>query len=191
MECDKYREKISLWIDEQLTADEVRQIEAHVAACASCRAALDSLRRLDRLLSAAPMIAPAPGFSQRFQTRLATRRRRRRTWAGLLTLSGATLLLVLGAATLLAISGLSLWGNLPVGGLLPQVTGLLLDVGQAMAVFLNLAWLIVSALARGLRHPVFIAYVATTTVLIAAWTQIVTRHIHIQRPVAANNFPIP
>jgi hypothetical protein len=93
---------------------------------------------------------------------------------------------MLGAIALLAASGLTLWGNLAITGLLPQATGLLLDLGKAMAAFLNLAWLIASALARGLRHPVFIAYIAATVILIAAWTQIVTRHVSAHRPVSAN-----
>jgi predicted anti-sigma-YlaC factor YlaD len=186
MECDTYQEQISLWLDDQLTEDEIRQIEAHAATCASCRAAMDTLRRLDRLLDATPMIAPVPGFTERVQARLVTRRRRSRTWAGILTLTVATLVLFIGATAMLAASGLTLWGNLAITGLLPQATGLLLDLGKAVATFLNLTWLIASALARGVRHPVFIAYVAATTILIAVWTQIVTRHIHAHRPVSAN-----
>jgi predicted anti-sigma-YlaC factor YlaD len=182
MECDAYQERMSLWIDSQLTEDEIQQIEVHTAACASCRASLDALRRLDRLLGAAPMMQPVPGFAGRFQARLDTRRRRRRTWAGLLVLTLATLVLLLGAMALLATSGLALWGNLAITGL----TGLLLDLGKAMVVFLNLAWLILSALARGLRHPIFIAYVAATVILIAAWTQVITHRIHARRPVPAN-----
>ncbi len=186
MECDTYQEQMSLWIDDQLTEDEIRRIEVHAVTCASCRAALDALRRLDRLLDAAPMIAPMPRFTERFQARLVTQRRRSRTWAGLLTLTLATLIFLLGAATLLAASGLTLWSNLAITGLLPQATGLLLDVGKAMVAFLNLTWLIAGALARGVRHPLFITYVAATTILIAVWTQIVARHIRARRPVTAN-----
>jgi len=186
MECNAYQEQMSLWIDDQLTEDELRQIEVHAASCANCRNMFDALRRLDRLLEATPMIAPVPGFTERFQARLVTRRRRTRTWAGLLTLTLATLVLVLGATALLAASGLTLWGNLAITGLLPQATSLLLDVGKATLAFLNLMWLIASALARGIRHPVFITYVAATTILIAAWTQIVTRHIRARHPVTAN-----
>jgi predicted anti-sigma-YlaC factor YlaD len=182
MECDTYQEQMSLWIDGQLPEDEIRHIESHAAVCASCRTSLDALRRLDRLLSAAPMIAPVPGFTERFQARLVTRRRRSRTWAGLLTLTLATLVLVLGATAVLAASGLTLWDNFPITGL----TGLLLDLGKAMAVSLNLTWLILSALARVLRHPGFIAYFASTAILIAAWTQIITRHVRAHRPISAS-----
>jgi len=186
MECDIYQEQMSLWLDDQLAKDEIRHIEAHIASCISCRTSLDALRRVDRLLDAAPMIMPVPRFTERVNARLVTQRRRNRTWAGLLTLTLATLVLLLGATARLAASGLTLWGNLAIAGLLPQATGLLLDLGKAMAAFLNLTWLIASALARGVRHPIFISYVAATTILIAAWTQIVTRHIHARRPISAN-----
>lgn len=186
MECDTYQEQMSLWLDDQLAEDEIRHIEAHVASCTSCRTSLDALRRVDRLLDAAPMIVAVPGFTERVQTRLVTRRRRSRTWAGLLTLALATLVILLGATALLAATGLTLWGNLAIAGLLPQATGLLLDLGKAMAAFLNLTWLIASALARGVRHPLFISYVTATTIMIAVWTQIVTRHIRAHRPITAN-----
>ena len=186
MECDTCQEQMSLWIDDQLTPNEIQEIEAHAATCPSCRASLDTLRRLDRLLASAPMVSPLPGFSDRFQAKLVTRRRRRRTWAGLLTLSLATLALSLGAALLLMLSGLTLWGSLPVSELLPQATSLLLNLGKVATASLKLTWLILGALARGLRHPIFIVYVAATAILIAAWTEIVLRRALARRPVSAN-----
>ena len=186
MECNDYQEQMSLWIDDQLTQNEIQEIEVHTATCLTCRASLEALKRLDRLLRAAPLVSPAPGFSNRFQARLATRQRRRRTWAGLLTLTLAALVLLMGAVAVLTVSGLALWGNLPIGLLLPQATSLLLDLGKAMAASLNLAWLILSALARGLQHPAVIAFVAATAILITAWTQIVARRFLVRRPVSAN-----
>jgi predicted anti-sigma-YlaC factor YlaD len=186
MECNNYQERMSLWIDNQLTQNEIREIEAHTAMCLTCRTSLEALKRLDRLLSAAPLVSPVPGFSNRFQARLAARHHRRRTWAGLLTLTGATLVLLLGAVAVLIVSGLALWGNLPISLISPQATSLLLDLGKAVAASLNLVWLIVSALARGLQHPAFIVFMAATAVLIAIWMQIVARRVFVRRPVSAN-----
>lgn len=187
MECDTYQEQISLWIDNQLAQDEIRQIEAHTATCLSCRATLDALRRVDRLLTSVPMMTPAPGFTTRFQARLVARRRRRRTWAGILTLTLATLALLLGAMVLLGISGVALWQSLSASGLLTQIIGLLLDLGKVLAASLGLAWLVVGALARGLRHPVFIAYAMATAILVVTWTQVVTRRVLAHRPVTVNS----
>lgn len=187
MKCDTYREQMSLWIDSQLTQDEIRRIEAHTATCQACRSALDALHRVDRLLVSAPMMSPAPGFSARFQVKLAARRRRRRTWAGVATLMLATLALLMGAIIVVGISGLALWQSLSASGLLTQGIGLLLDLGKALAASLRLTWLVIDALSRGLRHPLFIAYTVLTALLVVAWTQIVTRRVFARRPVTVNS----
>lgn len=183
MDCDTYREQMSLWLDNQLTQDEIRHIEAHTATCTSCRAALSAWQRVDRLLASVPMVSPAPGFATRFQARLATHRRRRHTWAGLATLGLATLVIFMGAATLLAFSGLALWESLSASGVLTQGIGLLLDLSKAMAVFFGLAWVILGALAQGVRHPAFIAFALATAFLVVAWTQIVTRRTFAYHPL--------
>lgn len=172
MECNTYREQMSLWIDDQLNQDQIQRIEAHVAVCPACRATLDAFQQVDRLFSSIPMMSPVPGFSARFQVRLAARRRRRRTWAGLATLIVATLALLGGTSILIALSGLALWGSLTTSGMLTQMISLLLDLGKAVAASLSLVWLILRALAQGLRHPVFIAYVVATAVLLVVWSQI-------------------
>ena len=183
MECDTYQEQMSLWMDDQLAQQEVQQLEAHAAVCSSCRIALDTLRRVDQMLTSAPMMSPAPGFANRFQDRMVTRRRRSRTWAGIITLMLATLLLSLSAITLLGISGLALWEGLSFSMSLSQSVGLLLDLGKMAVVAGKLAWLILGALAQGLQHPAFIAYTLATAALIAIWTQIITRHVLAQRHV--------
>jgi hypothetical protein len=44
------------------------------------------------------------------------------------------------------------------------------------------AWLILSALARGLRHPIFVAYAVATAILAVVWTEIVARRVLAHRP---------
>jgi predicted anti-sigma-YlaC factor YlaD len=183
MECDTYREQMSLWLDDQLTQEEMQLVEVHTATCPSCRAALEALRRVDRLLTSTPMASPAPGFTTRFQARLATRRRRHRTWVGLIILALATLTLTLGGIALLALPGLALWESFSASGVLTQSIGLLLDMGEAMISLLQVTWLILSALARGLRHPIFVAYAVTTAILAVVWTEIVARRVLAHRPV--------
>jgi anti-sigma factor RsiW len=183
MECDTYREQMSLWLDDQLTQEEMRQMEAHTATCSSCRAALEVLRRVDRLLASTPMVSPAPGFTARFQARLVARRRRHRTWAGFIILVLATLTLTLGGMALLALPGLALWESFSASGVLTQSISLLLDMGEAGVSVLRVAWLIIGALARGLRHPVFVAYAMATAILAVTWTEIVARRVLAHRPV--------
>jgi len=177
MECDTCREWMSLWLDGRLVQAEIEQVEEHVATCPDCRTALDALRHVDRLLSAAPLVLPAPGFALRFQARLAARRRRRRTWAGILTLGLATLGILLVTGVLLAFYGLQWWGFLTASGWLGQGVGLLLNLGKAWMALLNLARLVAGGLARCLEHPVVVAYALVTAALTLAWTQIVRRRL--------------
>jgi len=168
---------MSLWLDGRLVQAEIEQVEDHIATCPDCRTALDTLRHVDHLLSAAPLVLPVPGFTLRFQARLAARRRRRRTWAGILTLGLATLGILLVTGVLLALYGLEWWEFLTASGWLGQGVGLLLSLGKAWMALLNLARLIAGGLARCLEHPVVIAYAVLTAALTLAWTQIVRRRV--------------
>jgi anti-sigma factor RsiW len=177
MECDTCREWMSLWLDGRLVQAEIEQVEGHIATCPDCRTALDALRHVDRLLSAAPLVLPTPGFTLRFQARLAARHRRRRTWAGILTLGLATLGILLVTGVLLALYGLEWWEFLTASGWLGQGVGLLLSLGKAWMALLNLARLVAGGLARCLEHPVVVAYAIVTAALTLAWTQIVRRRL--------------
>ena len=187
MECDTCREWMSLWLDGRLVQAEIEQVEEHIATCPDCRTALDALRHVDRLLSTAPLALPAPGFTLRFQARLAARHRRRRTWAGILTLGLATLGILLVTGVLLALYGLEWWEFLSTSGWLAlgQGIGLLLSLGKASMALLNLTWLVAGGLARCLEHPAVIAYAIVTATLTLAWTHIVRRRL-LTYPIVAN-----
>jgi len=184
MECDTYQEQMSLRLDGQLTPDEMGQLDAHVATCAVCRTSLDALRRVDRLLVSVPAVSPAPGFTSRFEARLAARRHRRRAWAGLLTLMVGTLFLLVAAMTLVTISGLVLWESLSADGLLIPVVALVLDLGKALAAALKLIWLVLSAMARGTRHPAFVAFSLAGAILTVIWAQLAAHRALVPNRVA-------
>ena len=78
-----------------LTADEKRQLNAHLQVCSSCSA----LAEVNLALKTVKMTAPADGFTDRFKFRLETRKKtiRRRNFAGFMLLAGC----VLGALTLI------------------------------------------------------------------------------------------
>jgi predicted anti-sigma-YlaC factor YlaD len=69
--------------NQTLTADEKRQLNAHLQGCSSCSA----LAEVNLALKSAKMAEPAAGFTDRFQARLAARKqalRRRNFWGFLL-----------------------------------------------------------------------------------------------------------
>ena len=63
MECGTCREWMSLWLDGRLVQAEIEQVEGHIATCPDCRTALDALRHVDRLLSAAPLVQPRANWA--------------------------------------------------------------------------------------------------------------------------------
>lgn len=95
-----------------------RELDLHVRSCAYCSALLET----EKVLRSVKMVAPAEGFTARFQARLAERRladRRRRVWGSILFLLGGLLFLLwLAAPSLFAfiaspqvwIAGLVEWG---------------------------------------------------------------------------------
>lgn len=82
--------------DTPLTGEQKRQLDSHVRNCTYCAA----LARTEKVLRAARLASPAPGFMTRFQTRLIERKAadRRRRWIGsiLFVTAGLTLLAVIG-----------------------------------------------------------------------------------------------
>ncbi len=79
--------------DERLTAEQERDLRAHLRNCPECAA----LGRANMALRAAPMSVPPAGFVPRLQVRLAAQRKAQR----LRNFFGLTLILVIGISVLL------------------------------------------------------------------------------------------
>src|SRR5512144_104381 len=74
------------WLLEEtpLTPEQARDLQAHLRTCATCA----SLKEVNSVLHMTRQVAPAAGFSTRFQTRLLVRKaeQRRRNMVGLILL---------------------------------------------------------------------------------------------------------
>jgi len=84
-----------------LTLDQKREFDLHVRSCGYCSALMET----GVVLHSARMVAPADGFTARFQVRLAERKlvnHRRRVW-------GAILFLIGGVSFLLWLAGPSIF----------------------------------------------------------------------------------
>ncbi|NCT21964.1 hypothetical protein GW781_12525 [bacterium] len=93
--------------DERLTPEQKRVLRLHTSVCAQCAA----LERSNYFLRAAPIATPAPGFTVRFQARLATQRHLEQRRATL----GAVFLALAGMGALMY----NLWPFLPYLSLSP------------------------------------------------------------------------
>ncbi len=103
MNCQVVRTQMADAWDETLDARRRADHFAHLRQCTSCREQWEALRRVEDLFRTAPLCSPQPGFTVRFQQRLARQRSTR--WNPL-----SVLFLALSA---LLVSGLVF---LPVGG---------------------------------------------------------------------------
>ena len=77
--ADNWTERLSEYLDDELTGDERRQIEAHIAACRDCTATLDELRAVIARAPVLPSRPPAadlwPGVEARLDATLRIIRR--------------------------------------------------------------------------------------------------------------------
>ena len=73
---------LTAYLDGALSAAERAEVEAHLAACASCRAERDRLESTMALLARLPRPEVSPTFEQRFHARLAAQRAERRGFLG-------------------------------------------------------------------------------------------------------------
>lgn len=74
---DDHQTRISLWLDGQLDAKLAQMVVRHLAECPDCKQFYAALRQLEALVDEAGMLVPRPGFTARFQARLAARQRAR------------------------------------------------------------------------------------------------------------------
>src|SRR3712207_3607368 len=63
-DCRAIRPLLSAYMDNDLTPDELRAVQAHVAGCAECAATLAEYRQLRSLVRALPQPTPPPALRQ-------------------------------------------------------------------------------------------------------------------------------
>ena len=89
-------DRLSAYLDGELTADVTAAVRGHVASCRPCRDELDRLAQARRLLRGMAPLEPPPGLAERFGARL---RQVFRRVAGGVALAGAGIGAVLFAAS--------------------------------------------------------------------------------------------
>lgn len=106
MNCKDLEPRLSLYLYAELTAEERASVDAHLAACESCRAQLEETQRLHQLLSECPQPEPtAEMLAQCRQALDAALDREQLGWRGLLRswFPGFTPFPALRAATVLTL----------------------------------------------------------------------------------------
>lgn len=176
MSKDAFTEKISLWLDDELNPNEVAELETHLASCMSCSQLYQAMQRVDALLHAAAMtmVAPGPGFSHRFETRLA-QYRPSQPWQMWLAVSGLLIgaFLIFGAWAI--IGGMTLATTttalFDVGLLLQQLENFI-DSATSARAFFNLGGLFLKANVIVMRQPLFWVSILVAIAMSGLWVRI-------------------
>jgi hypothetical protein len=71
MRCSETSKQIQLYLDNQLSLRQVRELEAHIAACASCQQELSSLEAMVESLQAFGMVAEPANLTVAIMQRVA------------------------------------------------------------------------------------------------------------------------
>lgn len=107
MNHEEWQTLVSAYYDDQVTAAERAQVEAHLAECAECRALLADCRRLGQAIHDLPRGEPSRMLWPRVQAKLP--RRQQPIWRRLLPVTSAVAMLVVGI-TIVAVLRMSQLG---------------------------------------------------------------------------------
>jgi anti-sigma factor RsiW len=104
MNCADCRAELVAYLDLETGPTERQQLEAHLAGCAACRAALEAERRLSGVLASLPALEPPADFEARFWARIAREQEAPLGWRA--RLFSRRLVLTLGGAAVLALAAI-------------------------------------------------------------------------------------
>jgi predicted anti-sigma-YlaC factor YlaD len=173
MRNDNFAEKISLWLDDQLSPAEIEELEAHLVDCHDCRHIYNDLRRVDQLFQAAAgqMAAPSPGFSQRFEARLAQRQPVElwQVWAAVGALFLGTMLIFGAWAIVSSLTLVNASAMLFDAGIFYQGFVALIESAGGIRILVNLGALLLKASLIMMQQPLFWGGVLITVSLIGLW----------------------
>jgi predicted anti-sigma-YlaC factor YlaD len=151
---------------EDLNGSDRLALEQHLRECDSCRRLASKWTLIETRLHKAPMVAPKPGFGQRFQARLIQkhRRRRERVMISLVFVAFALLMVV----AILFGSGILALLSPGIRYLLKSLTSLLL-FGGVMQIFTDFARLLIERLVAIVSTSTWLTYSALFSGLAAIW----------------------
>lgn len=173
MTTDEYTEKISQWLDDDLDTTEQMKLRQHLSECDHCQHAYEQMKRVDQLLRSAAlvMVAPSPGFTHRFEARLADYRPQKlwHIWVALVALLFGSLLFVVawgiwGGLTLVSMGSVVLNTRLLTQGLF-----LVADTAEDVRLFGELGVLVVKTSLITMQQPLFWGFVIVAAASVGLW----------------------
>jgi len=173
---DAFTEKISLWLDNELSPAEVIELKSHLERCPACRQAHQAMQQVHTLFlaAAATLAAPSPGFGHRFELRLAQRRAVKgwQIWLAVAGLMLGPLFFIGGLAVMGGLSLLNLSSAWLDAGIFYQWLTEFIDSAASLRVLLNLAGLLLKAAYVTIQEPLFWVCVLVALVMMALWVRV-------------------
>lgn len=186
MSQDTFTEKISLWLDNELSPAEITELQAHLAGCVACQQTYRAMQQVDTLLRRAStmMVSASPGFSHRFETRLLYHQTTNggHLWLGLaVLLLGTVFLFIIGGimASALVSTGINLLG---VDTLYSGLASFI-ESANLVRVWLNLIGLVVKACLLTMSQPLFWGYALLAAAMTWLWLRVLKS---VYRPASVN-----
>ncbi len=175
MTHETFTEKISLWLDNELSAAEIAELQTHLSGCPTCQQTYQAMQHVDRLFheSASIIVAPTPGFPQRFEARLAQRYARNGGHLGLglaVLLLGTLFLFVIGGVTISTFisAGMSMMG---VSALYDWLAAFI-ESANLVGVWFNLTSLFVKACLITMSQPLFWGFAVVAIGMAWLWLRL-------------------
>jgi hypothetical protein len=191
---DQYTEKLSLWLDDELSRAEVTELQRHMQQCAACQQTYAELSRVDGWLRDAAhwMVVPEAGFARRVETRLA-QVKPQKMWQIWLAVMG----LVFGALFFVAAG--ALFGGLTVYStgstvlmlnvqMLNQGLVAVINTADTFQFYLEISTLFLRSSLITMQQPLFWGLLVFAVALGAMWVQLL-RRLH-QRGVISADFMV-
>jgi hypothetical protein len=157
----------------ELMPAEAAKLEAHLRECSACRALAAGWVEAERRLEAAPLLAPRPGFADRWQATLAAREIAQRRWQAWLMLG----LCLAGASALAVLLGWQALGTLlsPARAAV-SLLQVMVWIAAAVAAAQEVGWVLVRSLAALVPPGLWIAVVVGAVALISLWLVTMSRY---------------
>jgi anti-sigma factor RsiW len=145
-------DRIDLYLEGEIDAEERRAFEAHLESCPGCRAVLEGRRVFLEALSGLPPVEVPAGFAQAVMSRIPLKPRRRFGWAalGVGTAALSTALLVLYLITGMSAGNVLVSAGSWVFGSFGRTVPVFAKAVTALGVFLDLAAAALTGLAKWL-----------------------------------------
>lgn len=172
---DTFTEMIFLWLENELSDPEITKLQTHLSACPTCQHTYQTMQHVETLLHGGSKVlaAPVPGFTARFETRLAQHQARQggHVWLGFgVLLLGTLFLFVVGGIVVSAFisSGVTLVGvGLLYNGLVDFI-----ESTNTLGVWFNLAGLFIKASFITMSQPLFWGYALVAITMVWLWLRL-------------------